>query len=339
MGFNQAFHAAATFASPPTLEDFRKQIDSRWIEEALAATGTATVRRRRLPAEQVIWVVLGMGMFRDRPIEDVVSKLDLALPSAGASIARSSVSQARDRVGSEPLRWLFERSAAIWSAQSAEAHEWRGLKLYGIDGSSVRVPDTPENRETFGGQSGREGSESGYPLVRIAALMVLRSHLLAGCNFGGYGANEIQYAWPLLEVVPSRSLTILDRGFFGARFLLAIEGTGSRQWLTRARSDLKFRVIKKFARGDELIEVKVSDHARRQDPSLPQTWQMRAIRYRRKGFSSQLLLTSLRDPNEYPATELADLYHERWELELGTMKSRPSYWSARNRFAAESRTG
>jgi len=99
--------------------------------------------------------------------------------------------------------------------------------------------------------------------------------------------------------------------------LLAIEGVGNRQWLTRARSDLKFRVVKKFALGDELIEVKVSAHARRQDPSLPATWQMRAIRYRRKGFAPQLLLTSLRDPKEYPATEIAELYQERWELELG----------------------
>jgi len=317
MGFNQAFHAAATFASPPTLDDFRKRIDPAWIEEALAATGTATVRRRRLPADQVIWVVLGMGMFRDRPIEDVVSKLDLALPAAGSTIARSSVSQARERVGSEPIRWLFERSASVWSARSAEAHQWRGLKLYGIDGSTVRVPDTPENREAFGGQSGRNGSQSGYPMVRIAALMVLRSHLLAACDFGSYGANEIQYAKPLLDAIPSGSLTILDRGFFGARFLLEIESTGNRHWLTRARSDLKFRVIRKFGRGDELIEVRVSDHARRQDSSLPETWQMRAVRYRRKGFSSQLLLTSLRDPEEYPATEIAELYHERWELELG----------------------
>ena len=317
MGFQQAFHTAATFASPPTLDDFRKQIDPSWIDEALAATGTATIRRRRLPADQVIWVVLGMGMFRDRPIEDVVSKLDLALPSTGATVARSSVSQARDRVGSEPVRWLFERSASVWATRSAEAHEWRGLKLYGMDGSTVRVPDTPENRETFGGQSGREGSESGYPMVRIVALMVLRSHLLAGCHFGSYGANEIQYAWPLLDKIPNKSLTILDRGFFGARFLLAIEGVENRQWLTRARSDLKFRVVKKFARGDELIEVAVSAHARRQDPSLPPTWQMRAIKYRRKGFAPQLLLTSLRDSNEYPATENADLYHERWELELG----------------------
>jgi hypothetical protein len=53
-----------------------------------------------------------------------------------------------------------------------------------MDGSTVRVPDTPENRETFGGQSGRKGSERGYPMVKMVALMVLRSHLLAGCSFG-----------------------------------------------------------------------------------------------------------------------------------------------------------
>jgi hypothetical protein len=88
MGFNEAFHAAATFASPPSLDDFRNRLEPNWIEEALAATGTATVRRRRLPAEQVIWVVLGIGLFRDRPVEDVVSKLDLALPAAGNTIAR-----------------------------------------------------------------------------------------------------------------------------------------------------------------------------------------------------------------------------------------------------------
>ena len=179
MGFDRAFHAAATYASPPSLEDFRRRIDVTWVEQALAATGTATVRRRRLPSEQVVWIVLGMGMFRDRPIEDVVSKLDLALASSGSTVARSSISQARDRVGSEPIRWLFDRCASTWCAASARANKWRGLELFGMDGSTVRVPDTVENREAFGGQSGRHESESGYPLVRIVVLMVLRSHLLA----------------------------------------------------------------------------------------------------------------------------------------------------------------
>lgn len=157
------------------------------------------------------------------------------------------------------------------------------------------------------GKAAIKGSESGYPMGRIVALMMLRSHLLVGWNFGSYGANEIRYAWPLLDKISSKSLTIWDGGFFGARFLVGIEGVRHRHWLTRARSDLNFRVVQKFARGDDLIEVKVSARARRQDPSSPATWQMRAIRYRRKGFAPQLLLTSLRDPNEYPVTEIAEL--------------------------------
>ena len=160
MGFDRAFHAAATFASPPDLDDFRRRVDPTWIEAALDLTGTATVRRRRLPAEHVVWIVLGMGLFRDRTIEDVVSKLDLALPGGG-TIAKSSVSQARDRLGSEPLKWLFNRCARTWATRSANSHRWRGLALYGIDGTTVRVPDSVESRARFGGQNGRNESESG----------------------------------------------------------------------------------------------------------------------------------------------------------------------------------
>ena len=90
MGWDLALAATATYAKPEQFETFRRHIDAPWIEEALLATGTATVRRRRLPGEEVVWVVLGMALFRDRPIEDVVSKVDLALPGGGGTIARSS---------------------------------------------------------------------------------------------------------------------------------------------------------------------------------------------------------------------------------------------------------
>jgi hypothetical protein len=318
MGFDRAFHAAATYAAPPDLKDFRRHMGPDWVEQALAATGTATVRRRRLPGEQVIWVVLGMGLMRDRPIEDVVSKLDLALPGRSLTVARSTVSQARERVGSEPLRWLFERSAATWSGRSAESHRWRGLRLYGMDGSTVRVPDTPENRETFGGQKARSGTVSGYPMVRIVVLMALRSHLLAAAHFGRYeGVSELQYARPLCQAIPESSLTVLDRLYFTASLLLGIEAGPDRHWLTRAKSNLNARVVQRFGTGDEQVEMEVSSQARKLDPSLPRTWQARRIRYQRPGFREQWLLTSLRDPVRYPASEIVALYHERWELELG----------------------
>jgi hypothetical protein len=319
MGWDAAFAAAATFAKPEGLATFRRHIAPAWIDMALAATGTATVRRRRLPVEEVIWVVLGMALFRDRPIEDVVSKLDLALAGGGGTVARSSVAEARARLGSEPMKWLFERTALEWAHASAAAHRWRGLSLYGIDGSSLRVPDTEENRAHFGGQTGRKGSESGYPMARVVALMVLRSHLLAGVWFGPYGGtHELAPAKELQKTVPDDSLTVVDRGFLAAPMLLGISSAGqNRHWLTRAKSTSKWRLLGRLGKGDELVEMKVSGHARKQDPSLPRTWTMRAIRYQRKGFAPQTLLTSLLDAETYPAEELVALYHERWELELG----------------------
>jgi hypothetical protein len=316
MGFNQAFHATAAYASPTDLEGFRRHISSEWIEEALEATGTATLRRRRLPSEQVIWVVVGMGLFRRRPLEEIVSKLDLALPGAG-TIAPSSVSQARARIGSEPIKWLFERSGSTWAHRSANAHAWRGLRLYGMDGSTVRVPDTAENREEFGGHRSH-GTVSSYPMVRIVVLMALRSHLLVAANFGRYeGTAELEYAKPLCESIPESSLTMLDRGYLGAQVLLGIEAGRDRHWLTRGQAKLKMKVLQRLGPDDELVEMVVSADARRKDPSLPRTWIARCIRYQLPGFSKQFLLTSLRDAKRFPAQEIVDLYHERWELELG----------------------
>ena len=316
MGFDAAFHAAATYASPPDLQGVRRNIDPEWIEQALAATGTATVRRRRLPAEQVIWVVLGMGLFRNRPLEDIVSKLDLALPGMG-TIARSSVSQARQRVGSEPVRWLFERSGSTWAHRSAEEHSWRGLRVYGMDGSTVRVPDTPENREVFGGQK-THGTQSSYPMARIVVLMALRSHLLAAASIGRYeGVHELQHAKPLFASIPESSLTVVDRGYLGAAVLLGIEAGSNRHWLIRGKLSLRMDVVETLGPGDQIVEMPVSKEARKKDETLPRTWMARCIRYQIPGFREQILLTSLRDNSRFPAKEIVALYHERWELELG----------------------
>lgn len=298
---------------------FVASLDPEWIEEALYATGTATIRRRRLPAEQVVWLVIGMCLFRNVSMRELVSTLDLALPgSRGIRVAPSSIVQARERLGDEPLRWLFERMAAAWAHDSAARHAWRGLALYGADGTTVRVPDSPENRAHFGGQAGRWDGTSGYPLVRLVTLMALRSHILAGATFGPYGTDERVYADELWSLIPDHSLTIVDRNFLAARTLLGLQrGGAERHWLTRAKSTTIYKRVKRFATGDELVELNVSSEARRKDPSLPLTWQMRAIRYRRRGFAPQVLLTSLTDPKRYPAAEIVALYHERWEIELG----------------------
>jgi hypothetical protein len=307
---------------PPSgelLPKFVASLDPEWIDEALQATGTATIRRRRLPAEQVVWLVIGMCLFRDLSMRELVATLDLALPgSRGIRVAPSSIVQARERLGDEPLRWLFDRTATTWGHASARAHAWRGLAVYGADGTTVRVPDSAENRAHFGGQDTRWDSTSGYPLVRLVTLMALRSHILAGARFGAYALSEGALAEELWPLVPDHSLVIVDRGFFSARTLVGLERNGiQRHWLTRAKSTLASTRIERFAVGDELIELNVSKEARQKDPSMPATWRMRAIRYQRRGFPPQTLLTSLLDPKRYPAAEIVALYHERWEIELG----------------------
>jgi hypothetical protein len=306
-------------ADEGAFDRLRDSIDPEWIDEALEATGTATLRRRRLPAEQVVWLVLGMAIYRGRPIDELVERLDLVLPGSGrGSMARSAVAQARARLGDEPLKWLFERCARKWAHESARRRAWRGLALYGVDGTTLRVPDSPENRAFFGSQkAGGERGISGYPLARAVTLMALRSHLLAGAALGPFG-DERPYARELWPLLPDDSLAIVDRNFLGAGILIPLATGGRhRHWLTRATKRTQWTVIRKLGTGDDLVELEVSREARRKDPSLPRTWIMRAVRYRRRGFQPQTLLTSLVDPEPYPAEELVALYHERWELELG----------------------
>src|SRR5690242_21419323 len=117
---------AASEVTDGVFARLQASVDPDWIDEALEATGTATLRRRRLPAEQVIWLVLGMALFRDRRIDEVVAKLDLALPGRrGPTPAPSAVVQARARLGGEPMRWLFERCSEKWAHESAREHAWR----------------------------------------------------------------------------------------------------------------------------------------------------------------------------------------------------------------------
>jgi hypothetical protein len=97
---------------PDHFEQFAAALDPAWIQQALSATGKATVRRRKLPAEQAVWLVIGMGLFRNRSIQDVARHLRLVLPgptakSPAGSLTSSAVVQARQRLGCEPLAELF----------------------------------------------------------------------------------------------------------------------------------------------------------------------------------------------------------------------------------------
>jgi len=308
----EALLDVASYALPENLDGLKAHLNPDWIEEALCYAGVASIRRRRLPAEQVVWLVIGMALYRREPIERIVEKLDLAVPDAkGTLLAKSAIAQARQRLKDEALEYLFTVTAAEWAARSADAHRWRGYALYGWDGTTMRVPDSPENRAEFGGQRAGGGrGDSGYPMVRVVAAMALRSHVLSDFRVADYGTGETTLARGLWSSVPDNSLVIFDRNFLIKHELVHFEMSGNKHWLSRSKVNTRWASVKRLGPNDELVELET------QEPGIP-TWQLRAIHYKRKGFPRATLLTSLLDPSTAPAKELIALYHERWELELG----------------------
>jgi Insertion element 4 transposase N-terminal/Transposase DDE domain len=303
-----------------SFEIFSDTLDPAWIAQALEATGTATIRRRKLPAERAVWLVIGMGLLRDRSIEEVVRHLNLVLPAHGErqTVTKGAIAQARARLGSQPLAALFAQTAAAWAPASADEYRWRGLAVFGVDGTTLRVPDTAANDGTFGRVPTRWDSTGGYPLVRVVALMVLRSHVLAGLAFGPYASSELAVAEPLWQQLPNASLTLVDREFATYElFHRLADAARARHWLTRAKKTLHWEVVQALGAGDALVELRPSASHRRAHRALPEVLRVRAVRYQRRGFRPQTLLTSLLDPATYPAAEIVALYHERWEIELG----------------------
>jgi Insertion element 4 transposase N-terminal/Transposase DDE domain len=314
--------AAAPDARSESFELFSRSLDIGWVRRALHATGTASIRRRKLPAEYVVWLVIGMALLRDRSIDEVVHHLDLVLPDLKAApqrggATRGAVIEARGRLGWSALAVLFIETARRWATEAANAQRWQGLAVYGVDGTTLRTPDTEENEQTFGRpRSGR--SDGGYPQLRLVALMVLRGHLLADFAVGPFDTGEQSLAQKLWEGLPDDSLCIVDKGFINYLVFHSIQTQGTqRHWLCRAKANLKWQVVRSLGAGDDLVEIPLNRALRKAHPELPERLPARAIRYQRRGFRPQTLVTSLLDPQVYPAQEIVALYHERWELEIG----------------------
>jgi len=305
---------------PSSFRGLRSQVNVEWIESALARGGVATVRRRKLPAEEVVWLVIGISLYRDRPMVEVAHRLDLVLPGRDGTldpITKGAIPQARERVGVEPMKILFETTARHWAWADAQKDRWRGLRVLGADGSTLRVPDSPENRKAFRLPPRSRGRTAGYPQVRVSVLMALRSRLWMDFDFADNRTAEGPLTWPLIQRVPDESVTILDGQYGNYAQLQALRLNGKkRHWLSRAKKNMRGRRVKRLGAGDDLVEIVLPPEVRRAHPEQPPSFLVRLIRYRRPGFRSRLLMTSLIDPGMYPAREIVELYHERWELEL-----------------------
>lgn len=293
-------------------------LPTAWIEEALAATGTASIRRRRLPAEQVVWLVIALALYRRTSMSEVLESLDLALPNGSESaVTRAGICQARRRLGAEPLAVLFERTAQAWCALDASSYGWKGLSLWAMDGTTFRTPDSPENRAFFGAQGYASGKVASYPQVRGVSLTALPTRLIADMAFGEYDTNEMRYAKELVPRIPDHSLTVFDKGFFSAAILLGLTLQGrDRHFLIPSKAHTKWEVLS-GTEEDAIVRMKVSPQARAKHPELPETWEARTIRTVLPDGRERILLTSLMDRRKFKATEIAACYLRRWEVETG----------------------
>jgi hypothetical protein len=167
---------------PSDLNQLSALIDPAWIEQTLQATGKASIRRRKLPAEQVMWLVIGLALSRNLPIWHVVHQLNLTLGGEPLT-APSTAIQARQRLGDEPLAHLFRQLAQHWAAPHAATRaELHGLALLAVDGVVWSAPDTPANRLELGGCANQYG-EGGWPQIRAVCLMDIRRHATQTLGF------------------------------------------------------------------------------------------------------------------------------------------------------------
>lgn len=300
------------------LSTFTHNLPVEWVESALRLSHSATIRRRRLPADQVLWLVLGMAIFRHEPVQEVARRLNICAQGLANDqlLARSGVTQARQRLGAEPVEWLFRRTGQHWGQERYPQDHWQGLQLFAVDGAVFRTPDTPELRDHFGSGNTPTARQTPYPMLRLVALMNVRSHLLVDAQISPYRRSEMPLAKELLASIPDQSVTLFDKGFWSADLLWSLTQQGEqRHWLIPARQNLQGEVVASYGPNDQLIRMTVSPQARKKNPALPEFWEARRLRYRVKG-GLKTVLTSL-PAERYSAETVAGLYQQRWEIELG----------------------
>lgn len=301
------------------LSRFSNSVEQAWVEQALQATGTATVRRRKVVASDAVWMVLGMCLMTDRSIAQVLSQLQLVMRGVGR-IARSTATHVRYRIGSEPLRLLFEKVCRYWThPERRYDSSYQGLRVWGMDGTTLRVQDSEENFKHFGKPGGRSGqSDAGYPQMRMVALMQLSSRMLSGARAGRYCVSEISLARELVDTITAQSLTLLDRHFDSYELFHTLHvPEQDKHVLIRIKKSRALYQVRELADGSALAEIRPNRQLKTKHPELPASLPVRVIEYQLKGHERVRLVTSLLDPARYPAQELAELYHTRWELEVG----------------------
>ena len=292
-----------------------------WIRDAIAECGHRSERVRQLPVRLTLWVVILLGLFRRHSYVNLLGMLFEAGRSRrlwacrGGPPSSSALSKARDRLGVEPLRCLYRRSAREWVAATEGLH-FHGRRVHAMDGSTIRLPDTTANA-TFFGRPGSSRGRTSYPQLRLVTLRDAGTRLARAAWFGPLEHGELRLAHDLLPDVDPGSLVMLDRRFDSYALLWDLQERGA-DFVVRMNHRRHFDVVEELAPGDAILRIRAPRRLRRQRPDLPATLLLRRITYRPPGGQEEIrLLTNLLLAEEIPAEQIAALYPERWEEETG----------------------
>ena len=290
------------------------------VHEVLNQAKRASVRKRDLPAHGVVYYVIALALYMRSSYREVLRCLLegvqwLLDPSAPVKVAgKSGISQARTRLGAEPLQDLYQTVVAPIAESRTRGAWYRQWRLVSLDGSTLDVADTVENEQAFGRPGASRGS-SAFPKIRFVALLENGTHVLWNAHMAAYATDEISLARDVVPKLRKGMLCLADRFFPSYELWQAAAKTGA-DLLWRVRRNARLEVDRRLPDGSYLSRIYASTKDRRKQRHAIV---VRVIEYRVKDVPGAeplyRLITTILDPIAAPAKELAALYHERWEIE------------------------
>ena len=289
------------------------------VDEVIADVGRTELRHRSLPARVMAYFAIGMALHSEGSYEDVLGLLTDGLGWASGEEpvklpSKSAIFQARARLGSEPVAALFARVAAPLADPGTPGAWLGGRRLVAIDGTCLDVADTVENDEWFGRPGVMKGERSAFPQARLVAVAECGTHAVFDAVVGPYTTAENTLAQGLIDRLEPGMVLLADRGFCGFPLWSRAAATGA-DLLWRAMPNMKPRHLETLADGTWLAELRPSGNAGRHAEPLT----IRVIDYEiddgRPNDTTYRLFTTMLDPNDASAVDLAAAYAQRWEIE------------------------
>jgi len=289
------------------------------VRQVLAETGKTSERERDLPAQVMVYYAIAMALYMGSSTREVLRCLLEGLrwlwgADAVKVAGKSGISQARSRLGEMPLRRLYEQVVQPVATRATKGAWYRTWRLVSLDGSSLDVADTAENGVAFG-YPGASRGESAFPKLRFVALVENGTHVLFGAKLGRYADGETTLAHDVVPALRAGLLCLADRYFFGYALWRAATAAGA-DLLWRVKGNLRLPRATVLADGSYLSTIYPSEKDRRHATNGVQ---VRVVEYRLEGVADAeplyRLVTTILDPAQAPAADLAALYHERWEIE------------------------